>query len=147
MIMLDVFWRVDPLVFDEEALMKLIPQELIDKYGSGIRSYTKAMHMYDSLGRQGVPPLYDGDLVLFRATETEPEDSAMTEIYAAAPEFKEAWKKVTAERSQDNRAFWTQYYPQLEVHDIQAHHMSMLEHQHVTTYVEWLDNYRVKSEE
>jgi thioesterase domain-containing protein len=147
MIMLDVFWRVDPLVFDEEALMKLIPQELIDKYGSGIRSYTKAMHMYDSLGRQGVPPLYDGDLVLFRATETEPEDSAMTEIYAAAPEFKEAWKKVTAERSQDNRAFWTQYYPQLEVHDIKAHHMSMLEHQHVTTYVEWLDNYRVKSEE
>ena len=141
MIMLDVFWRIDPLVFDEEKLMKLIPQELADKYGSGIRSYTKAMHMYDSLGRQGVPPLYQGELVLFRATETEPDSPAMAEICAAAPAFKDAWHEVTAERSQDNRAFWKQYYPQLEVHDMQAHHMSMLEKKHVLTYVEWLDSF------
>ena len=139
MIMLDVFWRIEPLVFDEDALMKLIPQELVDKYGSGIRSYTKAMHMYDSLGRKGVPPLYDGEVVLFRATETEPDNPAMAEIYAAAPEFKEAWKHVIEERSMDNRAFWTQYYPQMEVYDMTAHHMSMLEKQHVTKYVEWLD--------
>ena len=144
MVMLDVFWRVDPLVFDEEKLMKLIPQELVDKYGSGIRSYTKAMHMYDSLGRKGVPPLYDGEVVLFRATEIEPDNPAMAEIYAAAPEFKEAWKHVIEERSMDNRAFWTQYYPQMEVYDVKAHHMSMLEKLHVAKYVEWLDK-RVKS--
>ena len=99
------------------------------------------MHMYDSLGRQGVPPLYHGELVLFRATETEPDSPAMAEICAAAPAFKDAWHEVTAERSQDNRAFWKQYYPQLEVHDMQAHHMSMLEKKHVMTYVEWLDSY------
>jgi amino acid adenylation domain-containing protein len=139
MIMLDVFWRVEPLVFDEDALMKLIPQELIDKYGNGIRSYTKAMHMYDNLGRKGVPPLYDGELVLFRASEVEPDNPAMAEIYAAAPEFKKAWENVVQERSMDNRAFWTQYYPQMEVYDMAAHHMSMLEKQHVTQYVEWLD--------
>ena len=63
----------------------------------------------------------------------------MAEIYAAAPEFKEAWKHVIEERSMDNRAFWTQYYPQMEVYDMTAHHMSMLEKQHVTKYVEWLD--------
>lgn len=141
MIMLDVFWRVDPLHFDEEALMKLLPQELIDKYGNAIRSYAKAMNMYDKLGRKGVPPMYDGDVVLFRATEIEPDSPIMAEIYATAPKFKEAWKNVTSERSMDNAAFWRQYYPDMEVHNMQAHHMSMLESQHVTTYVEWLDNY------
>jgi predicted solute-binding protein len=139
MVMLDVFWRIEPLVFNEEELMRLIPRELVDKYGSGIRSYTKAMHMYDSLGRKGTPPLFNGDVVLFRATETEPDDQAMTEIYAAAPKFKEAWHQVTAERGMDNRAFWTKYYPQMEVYDVAAHHMSMLEKQHVTEYVGWID--------
>ena len=141
MIMLDVFWRVDPLHFDEEELMKLLPQDLVDKYGNAIHSYAKAMNMYDKLGRKGVPPMYDGDVVLFRATEIEPDSPIMAEIYATAPKFKEAWKNVTSERSMDNAAFWRQYYPDMEVHNMQAHHMSMLESQHVTTYVEWLDNY------
>jgi thioesterase domain-containing protein/aryl carrier-like protein len=141
MVMLDVFWRVDPLQFDEEALMKLLPQELIDKYGHAIRSYAKAMNMYDKLGRQGVPPMYNGDVVLFRATEVEPDSDIMAEIYATAPQFKEAWKDVISERSMDNAAFWRQYYPDMEVYNMQAHHMSMLESQHVEKYVEWLDNY------
>ena len=141
MMMLDVFWRVDPLHFDEEALMKLLPQELIDKYGNAIRSYAKAMNMYDKLGRQGVPPMYGGDVVLFRATEIEPDSPILAEIYATAPQFKEAWKNVTSERSMDNAAFWRQYYPDLEVHNMEAHHMSMLESKHTSTYVEWLDNY------
>jgi hypothetical protein len=127
MVMLDVFWRVDPLQFDEEALMKLLPQELIDKYGNAIRSYAKAMNMYDKLGRQGVPPMYNGDVVLFRATEVEPDSDIMAEIYATAPQFKEAWKDVISERSMDNAAFWRQYYPDMEVYNMQAHHMSMLE--------------------
>ena len=141
MIMLDVFWRVDPLHFDEEELMKLLPQELIDKYGNAIRSYAKAMNMYDKLGRQGVPPMYDGDVVLFRATEIEPDSPILAEIYATVPQFKEAWKDVTSERSMDNAAFWRQYYPDMEIHNMEAHHMSMLESQHVPAYVEWLDNY------
>lgn len=141
MIMLDVFWRVDPLHFDEEELMKLLPQELIDKYGNAIRSYAKAMNMYDKLGRQGVPPMYDGDVVLFRATEIEPDSPILAEIYATVPQFKEAWKNVTSERSMDNAAFWRQYYPDMEIHNMEAHHMSMLESQHVPAYVEWLDNY------
>ena len=141
MIMLDVFWRVDPLHFDEEELMKLLPQELIDKYGNAIRSYAKAMNMYDKLGRQGVPPMYDGDVVLFRATEVEPDSPILAEIYATVPQFKEAWKDVTSERSMDNAAFWRQYYPDMEIHNMEAHHMSMLESQHVPAYVEWLDNY------
>lgn len=141
MIMLDVFWRIDPLVFNEDELMKLIPQRLIDKYGSGIRSYTKAMRMYDSLGRKGVPPMFNGEVVLFRATEVEPENPAMAEINEAAPEFKKAWENVTQERSMDNRAFWTQYYPHMEVYDVAAHHMSMLEKEHVTEYVKWLENF------
>ena len=141
MIMLDVFWRVDPLHFDEEELMKLLPQDLVDKYGNAIRSYAKAMNMYDKLGRKGVPPMYDGDVVLFRATEIEPDSPIMAEIYATAPKFKEAWKDVISERSMDNAAFWRQYYPDMEVYNMQAHHMSMLESQHVEKYVEWLDNY------
>ena len=141
MIMLDVFWRVDPLHFDEEELMKLLPQELIDKYGNAIRSYAKAMNMYDKLGRQGVPPMYDGDVVLFRATEIEPDSPILAEIYATVPQFKEAWQNVTSERSMDNAAFWRQYYPDMEIHNMEAHHMSMLESQHVPAYVEWLDNY------
>ena len=141
MVMLDVFWRVDPLHFDEEALMKMLPQPLIDKYGNAIRSYAKAMHMYDKLGRQGVPPLYHGDVVLFRATEAEPDSPILVEIYDAAPQFKDAWKSVNSERSMDNAAFWRQYYPNMEIHNMQAHHMSMLEGRYAQTYVEWLDNY------
>ncbi len=140
MVMLDVFWRVDPLQFDEEALLKLLPQYIIDKHGNAIRSYTKAMHMYDKLGRQGTPPLYDGEVVLFRATEAEPESPAMEEIYGSSPAFKEAWLGVISERSMDNAAFWRQYYPGMEVYNMAANHMSMLEKQHVDTYVQWLDN-------
>ena len=141
MVMLDVFWRVDPLHFDEEALMKMLPQELVDKYVNAIRSYAHAMHMYDKLGRQGVPPLHDGDVVLFRATQVEPESPIMTEIYEAAPQFKEAWCEVTSERSMDNAAFWRQYYPDMEIYNMEAHHMSMLEKTHAQKYVEWIDNY------
>ena len=141
MVMLDVFWRVDPLHFDEEALMKMLPQELVDKYVNAIRSYAHAMHMYDKLGRQGVPPLYDGDLVLFRATEVEPDSPILTEIYAAAPQFKEAWKNVNSEKSMDNAAFWSHYYPNMEIYNMEAHHMSMLEKTHAQKYVEWIDNY------
>ena len=97
--------------------------------------------MYDKLGRQGVPPMYDGDVVLFRATEIEPDSPILAEIYATVPQFKEAWKDVTSERSMDNAAFWRQYYPDMEIHNMEAHHMSMLESQHVPAYVEWLDNY------
>lgn len=141
MLMLDVFWRVDPLHFDEEALMKMLPQELIDKYGNAIRSYAKAMHMYDKLGRQGVPPLYDGDVVLFRASQVEPDSPILTEIYETVPQFKEAWNEVISERSMDNAAFWRQYYPGMEIYNIDAHHMSMLEKPYVQKYVEWIDNY------
>ena len=141
MVMLDVFWRVDPLHFDEEALMKMLPQELVDKYVNAIRSYAHAMHMYDKLGRQGVPPLHDGDVVLFRATQVEPESPIMTEIYESAPQFKEAWCEVTSERSMDNAAFWRQYYPDMEIYNMEAHHMSMLEKTHAQKYVEWIDNY------
>ena len=141
MVMLDVFWRVDPLHFDEEALMKMLPQELVDKYVNAIRSYAHAMHMYDKLGRQGVPPLHDGDVVLFRATQVEPESPIMTEIYESAPQFKEAWCEVTSERSMDNAVFWRQYYPDMEIYNMEAHHMSMLEKTHAQKYVEWIDNY------
>lgn len=141
MVMLDVFWRVEPLEFDEQALLQLLPQYVVDKYGNAIRSYTKSMYMYDKLGREGEPPHYGGDVVLFRASEEEPDSPIMSEIYAQAPGFREAWQSVISERSMDNALFWRRYYPGMEIHDMPAHHMSMLEKQYVTTYVEWLDNH------
>ena len=133
------FSLVNPLHFDEESLLAMIPDNIIEKYGNYISSYSSAMKMYDNLGRQGEPQLYDGDIVLFRAAQDEPEDPIMTDIYEAAPGFKEMWQKVTEERQMDNRAFWTKYYPAMEVYDMPADHMSMLGRDYVSEYVAWLN--------
>ena len=141
MIMLDVFWRIVPLHFDEETLLSAIPQDIKEKYGSYISSYSSAMMMYDSLGRQGKPEHYDGEIVLFRAAQTEADNPIMEEIYDAAPEFKKMWMEVTSERHMDNRAFWKTYYPEMEVYDVQGDHMSMLGADYTDEYVNWIKNH------
>lgn len=147
LIMLDVFWRIDPLHFDEEALLAVIPERIVSKYGNYISSYSAAMKMYDNLGRQGEPQHYDGDIVLFRASQIEPDNPILTEIYEAAPEFEAMWKEVTSERQMDNRAFWTKYYPDMEVFDVAANHMSMLGPEFTNEYVNWINHHIVPEHE
>ncbi len=139
MIMLDVFWRVEKSTNSMEAMMSLISEDVYNRHKEAIDSFRNTMRMYDSLARQGEPPLYKGKVVLFRALQEEPMAPEMKAVFDENDaRLKVLWDLNTSDRHMDNSKFWSKYYPDVEVYGVEAHHMSMLTQEFVGQYVDWI---------
>lgn len=141
MVMLDVFWKVEKNENSMEAMVNLIPEDVYRQHHEALDSYRKAMRMYDNLSREGEPELYHGDVVLFRALQEEPVSPEMKAIFDESdPTLSALWDMNTSDRKMDNGAFWTKYYPKMEVYGVEGHHMSMLGESYVSKYVDWMNS-------
>ena len=155
--MLDSFWldchrEYDTLDFDCSAL----PPAFLAAKEAFTNRLNKTIEIYYSLDFHGAPQAYDGDVCLFRATLLENHVQALSkEIGISAEELEDKYgitndflmKALLPVRAFNNEEFWRGYLPDIQCHQVEADHLSMLDVKFVGQYVEWIVNHVKRSKQ
>ena len=143
--MLDVFWRIKEVQELEPLVRSLVSEQVINKLSEQFEYEFKLNRMYRKLGGVGTPAVFDCKKMLFRAMVPEPEsdelDKFKDDFGDDFEQIKQLLAGTTSGRKWDNAAFWTKYYPDIEIHEVQADHMTMLTNEFVNGYVKRISEF------